>query len=97
MLCPKLTYQYIIAARDPFRTTEGWKLKRATDTPFLNLSSRTYLSLGAISKLITDNGPEVKGAQKNFYDVMEFTDPHFTLQFSSNGVVEQGTLRIQEG
>ena len=65
MLMPKAQgYRYIIAARDDLSgAAEGRKLKRATACTVSQFIFEELLChYGAIAEIITDNGPEVKGA-----------------------------------
>ena len=65
MLMPEAQgYCYIIAARDDLSgAVEGRKLKRATARTVSQFIFEELLChYGAIAEIITDNGPEVKGA-----------------------------------
>ena len=65
MLMPQAQgYRYIIAAQDDLSgAAEGRKLKQATACTVSQFIFEELLCCyGAISEIVTDNGPEVKGA-----------------------------------
>jgi len=101
MLMPKAQgYRYIIAARDDLSgAAEGRKLKRATArTVSQFIFEELICRYGAISEIVTDNGPEVKGATEELLRRHGIPQIHI-LPYNSqaNGVVERGHFTIREG
>jgi len=87
MLMPKAQrYRYIIAERDDLSgAAEGRKLKRATARTISQfIFEELICRYGAISEIVTDNGPEVKGATEELLRRHgNSPNPHFALQFAS--------------
>src|SRR5882724_9389861 len=93
-------YRYIIAARDDLSgAAEGRKLKRATArTVSQFIFEELICRYGAISEIITDNGPEVKGATEELLRRHGIPQIHISPYNSqANGVVERGHFTIREG
>ena len=92
MLMPKAQgYRYIIAARDDLSgAAEGRKLKRATARTVSQFIFEELLCrYGVISEIVTDNGPEVKGATEEL--LRRHGIPHIHISpynSQANGVVE---------
>ena len=101
MLMPKAQgYRYIIAARDDLSgAAEGRKLKRATARTVSQFIFEELLCrYGAIAEIVTDNGPEVKGATEEL--LRRHGIPHIHISpynSQANGVVERGHFTIREG
>ena len=101
MLMPKAKgYRYIVAARDDLSlAAEGRALRKASAA---NLAKFFWEELicryGAIGEVVTDNGPEVKGA---FEELMRrYGIPQIKISAynsKANGVVERGHFIIREG
>jgi len=101
MLMPKAQgYRYIIAAQDDLSgAAEGRKLKRATTRTVSQFIFEELLCrYGAIAEIVTDNGPEVKGATEEL--LRRHGIPHIHISpynSQANGVVERGHFTIREG
>ena len=101
MLMPKAKgYRYIVAARDDLTSAaEGKALRKASAA---NLGKFFWEDIicryGAIGCVVTDNGPEVKGA---FEELMRrYGIPQIKISAynsKANGVVERGHFIIREG
>src|SRR5882724_11295291 len=78
---------------------EGRKLKRATArTVSQFIFEELICRYGAISEIVTDNGPEVKGATEELLRHHGIPQIHISPYNSqANGVVERGHFTIREG
>jgi len=78
---------------------EGRKLKRATArTVSQFIFEELICRYGAISEIVTDNGPEVKGATEELLRRHGIPQIHISPYNSqANGVVERGHFTIREG
>lgn len=92
-------YRYIVAARDDLsRAAEGRALQRANATTLAKFFwEEIYCRYGMIQQVVTDNGPEVKGA----FDLLlkKLDIPHVKISpynSKANGVVERGHFTIRE-
>ena len=92
MLMPKAQgYRYIIATRDDLSgAAEGQKLKQATTRTVSQFIFEELLChYGAIAELVTDNGPEVKGATEELLRHHGIPQIHLSPYNSQvNGVVK---------
>lgn len=102
MLMPKVKgegFRYIVAARDDLsRATEGRALRKANAKALANFFwEQIYCRYGMVLHVVTDNGPEVKGA---FAILMRrLKVPHVRISpynSKANGVVERGHFIIRE-
>jgi len=100
MLMPKAQgYRYIVAARDNLSgAAEGRKLKNATAAAVSRfIYEEIICRYGNICDIVTDNGPETKGATEellrrygiNHIRISPYNSP-------ANGVVERGHFTIRE-
>jgi len=100
MLMPKAQgYRYIVAARDNLSgAAEGRKLKKASARAVSQFIFEDLLCrYGNILEIVTDNGPEVKGATEELlrrYGINHITISPYNSQ--ANGVVERGHFTIRE-
>lgn len=100
MLMPKKRgYRYIVAARDDLsRATEGRALKKATAKALAKFFwEQIYCRYGAVIQVVTDNGPEVKGAFEILLRRLKIPQVRISPYNSkANGVVERGHFIIRE-
>jgi transposase InsO family protein len=100
MLMPRRKgYRYIIAARDDLsRTAEGKALKKATAKAIAKFFwEQIYCRYGAVLQVVTDNGPEVKGAFEILLRRLKIPQVRISPYNSkANGVVERGHFIIRE-
>jgi transposase InsO family protein len=100
MLMPKRRgYRYIVAARDDLsRATEGRALKKATAKALARFFwEQIYCRYGVVIQVVTDNGPEVKGAFKILLKRLKIPQIKISPYNSkANGVVERGHFIIRE-
>lgn len=92
-------YRYIIAARDDLsRAAEGKALKVASATELAKFFwEQIYCRYGAIGEVVTDNGPECKGAFEKLLKRMKIPQIRISPYNSkANGVVERGHFTIRE-
>jgi len=101
MLMPKAHgFRYIVAARDDLSlASEGRALRQASAA---NLAKFFWEEIicryGAIAQVVTDNGPEVKGAFEELLRRYGIPQIHISAYNSkANGVVERGHFIIREG
>ena len=101
MLMPKAKgYRYIVAARDDLSlAAEGRALRKASAANIAKFFWEEIICrYGAIGEVVTDNGPEVKGA---FDELMRrYGIPQIRISAynsKANGVVERGHFIIREG
>ena len=100
MYMPKARgYQYIVAARDDLsRAAEGRALKKISAAKIASFFWEQILCrYGAIGEVVTDNGPEVRGAFEEL--VRRYGIPHIKISpynSKANGVVERGHFIIRE-
>jgi transposase InsO family protein len=100
MLMPKSRgYRYIVAARDDLsRAAEGRALKKANAKSLAKFFwEQIYCRYGSVIQVVTDNGPEVKGA----FDILlrRLRIPQVRISpynSKANGVVERGHFTIRE-
>jgi len=99
MTTTKEGYRYIVTARDDLtRTAEARALKNCNSSALRKFFwEQIYCRYGAIGHVVTDNGPEVKGA---FTELMERLNiPRVlisTYNKTANGVVERGNFTLRE-
>jgi transposase InsO family protein len=100
MLMPRRKgYRYIVAARDDLsRATEGKALKKATAKALAKFFwEQIYCRYGAVIQVVTDNGPEVKGAFEILLRRLKIPQVKISPYNSkANGVVERGHFIIRE-
>lgn len=100
MLMPKAQgYRYIVAARDDLSgAAEGRKLKKASArTVSQFIFEELICRYGNIVQIVTDNGPEVKGATEELNRRYGISQIHISPYNSqANGVVERGHYTIRE-
>ena len=100
MLMPRRKgYRYIVAARDDLsRATEGRALKKATAKALAKFFwEQIYCRYGAVIQVVTDNGPEVKGAFDILLRRLKIPQVRISPYNSkANGVVERGHFIIRE-
>jgi hypothetical protein len=92
-------YQYIVTARDGLTgTAEGWKLRKATSHAVANFIFEELLCCySQIQQIVTDNGPEVKGAVRHLLDQYNVSQIRISpYNSAANGVIECGYFTIQE-
>lgn len=92
-------FRYIVAARDDLsRASEGRALKKANANALAQFFWEQVLCrYGAVGKVITDNGPEVKGAFQKLmrrYGIPQIQIAAYNSK--ANGVVERGHFIIRE-
>ena len=92
-------YHYIVAARDNLTgAAEGRKLRSATSHAVANFIFEELLCrYGQIQEIVTDNGPEVKGAVESLlkrYNIHQIRISPYNS--AANGVVERGHFTIRE-
>jgi hypothetical protein len=100
MLMPRRKgYRYIVAARDDLsRATEGRALKKANAKSLAKFFwEQIYCRYGTVMQVVTDNGPEVKGAFEILLRRLEIPLVRISPYNSkANGVVERGHFIIRE-
>lgn len=100
MLMPREQgYKYIVAARDDLsRNSEGRALKKATSKNLAKFFwEELYCRYGMILQVVTDNGPEVKGAFEILMRQLGIPQVRISPYNSkANGVVERGHFSIRE-
>jgi transposase InsO family protein len=100
MLMPKSKgYRYIVAARDDLsRAAEGRALKKANAKALSKFFwEQIYCRYGAVIQVVTDNGPEVKGAFSILLRRLKVPQVKISPYNSkANGVVERGHYVIRE-
>jgi hypothetical protein len=92
-------YRYIVSARDDLtRAVEIRALKNCNSSALRKFFwEQIYCRYGAIGHVVTDNGPEVKGAFTQLMD--RLNTPRVlisTYNKTANGVVERGNFTIRE-
>ena len=92
-------YRYIVAARDDLsRAAEGRALKKASSTELAQFFwEEIYCRYGAVGEVVTDNGPECRGAFAQLLKRMKI--PQILISpynARANGVVERGHFTIRE-
>jgi transposase InsO family protein len=92
-------YKYIVCARDDLsRASEGRALKKNDSLSLMRFFwEQIYCRYGAVAEVVTDNGPEVKGAFAELLrrlDVPQVRISAYNKQ--ANGVVERGHFIIRE-
>lgn len=92
-------YHYIVAARDDLsRASEGRALKKSNaETLSQFFWEQILCRYGAVGMVITDNGPEVKGAFQKL--IRRYGIPQIKISAynsKANGVVERGHFIIRE-
>jgi transposase InsO family protein len=92
-------YKYIVCARDDLsRASEGRALKKNDSHSLMRFFwEQIYCRYGAVAEVVTDNGPEVKGAFAELLrrlDVPQVRISPYNKQ--ANGVVERGHFIIRE-
>jgi hypothetical protein len=99
MTTTKEGYRYIVTARDDLtRAAEARALKNCNSSALRKFFwEQIYCRYGAIGQVVTDNGPEVKGA---FTELMnQLNIPRVlisTYNKTANGVVERGNFTLRE-
>ncbi len=100
MYMPKARgYRYIVAARDDLsRASEGRALRKANAKTLAKFFWEEILCrYGAVGQVVTDNGPEVRGAFENLTN--RYRIPQIKISpynSKANGVVERGHFIIRE-
>lgn len=92
-------YRYIVAARDDLsRAAEGRALQKANATSLAKFFwEEIYCRYGMIQHVVTDNGPEVKGAFELLLKRLDIPQVKISPYNSkANGVVERGHFTIRE-
>jgi transposase InsO family protein len=100
MLMPRSKgYRYIVAARDDLsRAAEGRALKKANAKSLARFFwEQIYCRYGSVIQVVTDNGPEVKGAFDILLRRLQIPQVRISPYNSkANGVVERGHFTIRE-
>ena len=100
MLMPRARgYRYIVAARDDLsRAAEGRALKKANASSLAKFFwEQIYCRYGSVIQVVTDNGPEVKGAFDILLKRLKIPQVRISPYNSkANGVVERGHYTIRE-
>jgi hypothetical protein len=96
---PSAGYRFIVAARDDLSGATEVRALRVNNAQ--NLAKffweQIYCRYGAIGQVITDNGPEVKGAFKLLLKRMNIPQVHITpYNKHANGAVERGHFILRE-
>ena len=92
-------YRYIVAARDDLsRAAEGRALKSSSSGELARFFwEQIYCRYGAIGEIVTDNGPECKGAFEQLLKRMKIPQIRISpYNAKANGVVERGHFTIRE-
>ena len=100
MLMPQAHgFRYIVAARDDLsRKAEGRALKKANAKSMAKFFwEQIICRYGYVGQVVTDNGPEVKGAFESLMQRYGIPHVHISAYNSkANGVVERGHFDIRE-
>ncbi len=92
-------YKYIVCARDDLsRASEGRALKSNDSISLMRFFwEQIYCRYGAIATVVTDNGPEVKGAFDQLLRRLKIPQVRISAyNKQANGVVERGHFIIRE-
>jgi len=92
-------YKYIVCARDDLsRASEGRALKNNDSISLMRFFwEQIYCRYGAIAEIVTDNGPEVKGAFDQLLRRLKIPQIRISAyNKQANGVVERGHFIIRE-
>jgi transposase InsO family protein len=92
-------YKYIVCARDDLsRASEGRALKKNDSVSLMRFFwEQIYCRYGAIAEVVTDNGPEVKGAFAELLRRLNIPQVRISAyNKQANGVVERGHFIIRE-
>ena len=92
-------YKYIVCARDDLsRASEGRALKSNNSISLMRFFwEQIYCRYGAIATVVTDNGPEVKGAFDQLLRRLKIPQVRISAyNKQANGVVERGHFIIRE-
>lgn len=92
-------YKYIVCARDDLsRASEGRALKNNDSLSLMRFFwEQIYCRYGAIAEVVTDNGPEVKGAFDQLLRRLKIPQVRISAyNKQANGVVERGHFIIRE-
>jgi hypothetical protein len=92
-------YKYIVCARDDLsRASEGRALKNNDSISLMRFFwEQIYCRYGAIAEVVTDNGPEVKGAFDQLLRRLKIPQVRISAyNKQANGVVERGHFIIRE-
>ena len=92
-------YKYIVCARDDLsRASEGRALKHNDSISLMRFFwEQIYCRYGAIAEVVTDNGPEVKGAFDQLLRRLKIPQVRISAyNKQANGVVERGHFIIRE-
>ena len=92
-------YKYIVCARDDLsRASEGRALKNNDSLSLMRFFwEQIYCRYGAIAEVVTDNGPEVKGAFDQLLKRLKIPQVRISAyNKQANGVVERGHFIIRE-
>ena len=99
MTTTKEGYRYIVTARDDLtRAAEARALKNCNSSALRRFFwEQIYCRYGAIGYVVTDNGPEVKGAFTELMDKLNIAKVSIsTYNKAANGVVERGNFTMRE-
>ena len=92
-------YKFIVCARDDLsRASEGRALKNNDSLSLMRFFwEQIYCRYGAIAEVVTDNGPEVKGAFDQLLRRLKIPQVRISAyNKQANGVVERGHFIIRE-
>jgi transposase InsO family protein len=92
-------YKFIVCARDDLsRASEGRALKKNDSISLMRFFwEQIYCRYGAIAEVVTDNGPEVKGAFAELLRRLNIPQVRISAyNKQANGVVERGHFIIRE-
>jgi transposase InsO family protein len=92
-------YKYIVCARDDLsRASEGRALRKNDSISLMRFFwEQIYCRYGAIGEVVTDNGPEVKGAFAELLRRLNIPQVRISAyNKQANGVVERGHFIIRE-
>lgn len=99
MTTTKEGYRYIVSARDDLtRAAETRALKNCNSSALRKFFwEQIYCRYGAIGHVVTDNGPEVKGAFTELMTKLNIPQVKIsTYNKTANGVVERGNFTLRE-
>lgn len=99
MTTTKEGYRYIVTARDDLtRAAEARALKNCNSSALRKFFwEQIYCRYGTIGYVVTDNGPEVKGAFTELMDKLNIPRVFIsTYNKTANGVVERGNFTLRE-
>ena len=99
MTTTKEGYRYIVTARDDLtRAAEARALKNCNSSALQKFFwEQIYCRYGTIVYVVTDNGPEVKGAFTELMDKLNIPQVFIsTYNKTANGVVERGNFTLRE-